>query len=57
MITIEYMFEGDNMTDEEFENQDDKVFEITKDMIYELIMQNVEIPEGLELDWENIFVK
>jgi hypothetical protein len=44
------------MTDEEYSNQETKKFVITKDMIIEMIEQNVEFPEGMELDWENIYI-
>jgi hypothetical protein len=56
LIEVEYYYENDDMTDEEYSNQETKKFVITKDMIIEMIEQNVEFPEGMELDWENIYI-
>lgn len=57
MIKVEYRFEGEEMTDEQWENQEEKTFTITKDMVVRLIEMNTEIPKGLELDLDNIYVK
>lgn len=54
MVKVEYYFESDEMTDDEY-NEQEREFIITKEMIIELIMEHVEIPEGMEIDYENIY--
>lgn len=56
LIKVEYYLEGDDMTDEEFSNQEAQVFIITKSMIIEMIEREVEIEDGKEIDWDNVYV-
>jgi hypothetical protein len=53
LIKVEYYLEGDDMTDEEFSNQEAQVFIITKSMIIE---REVEIEAGKEIDWDNVYI-
>lgn len=47
-ITVEYVVDNDNWTEQEFEdNQDiERTFHITEEMLIDLIQQNVELEEG-----------
>lgn len=56
LIKVEYYLEGDDMTDEEFSNQEAQVFIITKSMIIEMIEREVEIEAGKEIDWDNVYI-
>ena len=42
MIKIEYLIDRDDMTNEEYENQEEREFIVTKDMLYDLINAHVE---------------
>ena len=54
-IEVEYMFTSEDMTDEEYDDQDEQTFIITQDMIYELVRQHVKIPEGKEICQDNFY--
>jgi len=54
-IKVEYRFESDDMTDEEYDDQDEQTFIITQDMIYELVRQHVKIPEGKGICQDNFY--
>jgi hypothetical protein len=43
-LEITYYLNSDDMTNEEFENQEDKKFTLTKEMIIETIERYVELP-------------
>lgn len=57
MITVEYRFDSDDMTDEEYGNQDEQKFVITKEMIIEILRENVEKPKDHEICSDNIYVR
>jgi len=54
-IKVEYMYTSEDMTDEEYNDQDEQTFIITQDMIYELVRQHVKIPEGKEICQDNFY--
>ena len=54
-IKVEYRFESEDMTDEEYKDQDEQTFIITQDMIYELVRQNIILPNGKEICQENFY--
>lgn len=56
MIRVEYRFDSDDMSDEEYGDQEEQEFIITKDMIIDILERNVEIPAGKEICHENIYV-
>jgi hypothetical protein len=41
MINIKYIIDGDDMTDEEYENQEEREFIVTEDMLYDLVNEHV----------------
>jgi len=51
MITVDYIIDNENWSDEEFDEQQetDRSFIITKEMIIELIQQNVKLNKGDEI--------
>jgi hypothetical protein len=56
VIKVEYMFNSEKMSDQEYSDQDDKTFYITKEMIYDLVRKNVQIPEGFEICQDNFYI-
>lgn len=56
MIKINYVIERDDMTDEEYENQEEQEFIVTEDMLYELVKENISLGKGEEICWENFYV-
>lgn len=56
MIKVEYRFESDEMSDEEYNNQEEQEFIITEDMIDQLIMMYTDIPKGYDICRENLYV-
>lgn len=46
MIKVEYYIDNDDLSDEEFENQEPKEFIITKDMIIDLLYDHVKMNKG-----------
>jgi hypothetical protein len=57
MIKVDYRFESDEMSDEEYGNQEEREFIITKEMIIDIIKDNISIPKGHEICTENIYTK
>jgi len=55
-IKVEYIVDEDDMTDEEYENQEEKTFIITEDMIIEFMEDNISIPKGHEICRDNFYV-
>ena len=62
-IKVEYRIENDNMSDEEWENQEEKTFIVTEQMIYELMLNhgcdgfdNKPENKGNEIDRSNMYL-
>jgi hypothetical protein len=49
-IKVTFVFESDDITDEEYYNQPEQEFYITEEMIADLIEDYMVIPEGFEID-------
>jgi hypothetical protein len=49
-IKVTFVFESDDITDEEYYNQPEQEFYITEEMIADLIENYMVIPEGFEID-------
>lgn len=56
-IKVTFMVDSDNMSDEEYENQEEKTLIITKDMIKEMIMDEYPKLNPLNDTIENIELK
>jgi len=56
MIKINYIIEKDDMTDEEYENQEEREFIVTKDMLYELVNEHVSLGKDETICSENFYV-
>ena len=55
-VTIDYRFEGNDMTDDEYQDQEEKTFEVTEQMLYDLVMRHVDVPDGLDICSSNFYV-
>ncbi len=55
-IKVEYIINGDDMSDEEYEDQEEKTFTVTEDMIIEFMEDNISIPKGHEICRDNFYV-
>jgi hypothetical protein len=62
-LKVEYRIENENMSDEEWENQEEKTFIVTEEMIYELMcshgcdgFDNKPENKGNEIDRSNMFL-
>jgi hypothetical protein len=55
-IKVTFVFESDNITDEEYYNQPEQEFYITEDMIIDLIEDYRVIPEGFEIDLDTLTI-
>ena len=55
-LKIEYRFENDNMTDEEYMNQEEMEFIVTYDMLHELMEREVKLEGGNSICTENFYV-
>ena len=56
VLKVEYMFDGEHMSNQDYSDQECKVFYITKEMIYDLVMENVKVPEGFDICTDNFYV-
>ncbi|MFT5450569.1 MAG: hypothetical protein ACI9N9_000046 [Enterobacterales bacterium] len=56
MIKIDYRYESDEMTDDEYAYQDEKIFVVTEEMVRRLIMDHTDIPKGLEICRSNFYI-
>ncbi len=59
-IKITFVFDSDDMTDEEYYNQPEQEFYITEEMIIDLIDENFDFPNGreiLDIDWQTLTVE
>lgn len=56
VLKVEYIFISDEMSDEEYSNQNDNIFYITEEMIYDLVREKVKIPEGFEICTDNFYI-
>lgn len=58
VLRIYYSVDNDDMTDEEFENQEEKFITVTSEMIEELVKQNAPgLKPGDDIDYEYITIK
>ena len=62
-IKVEYRIENENMSDEEWENQEEKIFIVTEQMVYELMMRdgcdgfdNKPENKGNDIDKSNMYL-
>jgi hypothetical protein len=55
-IKVTFVFESDNITDEEYYNQPEQEFYITEEMIIDLIEDYMVIPEGIEIDLDTLTI-
>jgi hypothetical protein len=55
-IKVTFVFESDNITDEEYYNQPEQEFYITEEMIIDLIEDYRVIPEGFEIDLDTLTI-
>jgi hypothetical protein len=55
-IKVTFVFESDNITDEEYYNQPEQEFYITEEMIIDLIEDYMVIPEGFEIDLDTLTI-
>ena len=55
-IKVTFVFESDNITDEEYYNQPEQEFYITEEMIADLIEEYMVIPEGFEIDLDTLII-
>ena len=56
IMKVEYRFDNDNMSDEEYSNQEEMEFIITKDMIIELMHNHIKLENGNSICEENLYV-
>lgn len=56
VIKVEYMFDGEHMSNQDYSDQDCKIFYITKEMIYDLVSNNIEVLEGFDICTDNFYV-
>lgn len=57
ILEVEFLLERDDMTDEEYHNQEFKTILITEDMIIELVEKKANLKEGERLCEQNFFIK
>lgn len=50
MVKIEYYIENDNMSVEEYENQEAKVFILTEEMIKDIMRKEIDLKDGDYID-------
>jgi hypothetical protein len=55
-IKVTFVFESDNITDEEYYNQPEQEFYITEEMIIDLIEDYMVIPKGFEIDLDTLTI-
>ncbi len=55
MMKIDYRYDSDEMTDDEYADQEEKIFIVTEEMVRELIMEHTDIPKGTEICRSNFF--
>lgn len=58
VFRIYYSVDNDNMTDEEFDNQEDKYINLTSEMIEQLVRDHAPgLKPGDEIDYQYISIK
>lgn len=55
-IKIVYRFDSDDMSDDEYENQEEKTFIVTKQMLHDLMYEHVVCEPGETIDDVNFYV-
>jgi hypothetical protein len=56
ILKVEYILDGDEMSDEEYENQKEKEFFITEDMIIDLMKESITLKRGQYICEDNLFI-
>jgi len=56
VIKVDYMFNNEKMSEQEYSEQNDKIFYVTKEMIYDLVREKVKTPEGFEICTNNFYI-
>lgn len=56
VLEVEYFIEDDDMTDDEYQNQEFKTFIITEEMIHELVSKNVKLNKNQIICDKNFFI-
>jgi hypothetical protein len=56
VLKVEYIVDRDDMTDDEYQEQEERVFFVTKEMIMELVEENADFNSGEWLCGENFFI-
>jgi hypothetical protein len=56
VLKVEYIVDRDDMTDDEYQEQEEKVFFVTQEMIMALVEENGDFNPGEYLCTQNFFI-
>jgi hypothetical protein len=56
VLKVEYIVDRDDMTDDEYQEQEERVFFVTQEMIMALVEENGDIKPGEYLCNQNLYI-